>query len=295
MITAQRIVAPADDAEQRSFIYCERLARQAAANFYHAFRLLPAEQRRSMCALYAFMRITDDITDEAGPVEAKRLALDGWSRQLSDALNGAYSHPLHAALHSTMTRYRIPREYLDAVLEGVGMDLEVARYESFGDLYRYCYRVASAVGLCCVRIWGAGAEADRFAEAAGIGFQLTNILRDLAEDGARDRVYLPQEDLRRFGYDEEALRAGRRDESFVALMRFQAERAYGYYAAAAPLVDLLPPAGRSVFLVMMRTYRGLLDAIVRRNFDVFSGRVRLSRLYKLWLAARSLPVRWGLM
>jgi phytoene synthase len=150
--------------------------------------------------------------------------------------------------------------------------------------------------LACVRIWGAaGADVESYAEAAGIAFQLTNILRDLAEDAGRGRVYLAREDLRRFDYDENALRAGQRDEHFLALMRFQAERAYSYYRAAEPLSGLLPPAGRAVFLVMMRTYRGLLDEIVRRDFDVFSARVRLSRLYKLWLAARSLPVRWGMM
>jgi phytoene synthase len=175
------------------------------------------------------------------------------------------------------------------------MDLDTVRYQTFPDLYRYCYRVASAVGLACVRIWEASENAAPFAEAAGIAFQLTNILRDIAEDAARGRVYLPQEDLLRFGCSEPSLLAGQRDESMRALLAFEARRAYTYYDAAAPLRPLLPSAGRAVFLVMMRTYRGLLDEIVRRDFDVFSSRVRLSRLHKMWLAARSLPVRWGLM
>jgi phytoene synthase len=280
----------------RSFAYCERLARRAAANFYPAFRLLPADQRRGMCALYAFMRVADDLADEPGVLDAKRQALDAWRQQLGDALAGVYRHPLHPALHATLNRYGIPREHLDAVLDGVGMDLETDRYESFADLYRYCYRVASAVGLACVCVWGApGPAAAGPAESAGIAFQLTNILRDLAEDVARGRVYLPREDLRRFGYGEEDLLAGRRDERFRALMCFEVERAYAYYEAASPLAGLLPPAGRAVFLVMARTYRSLLDAIVRRDFDVFTERVRLGRLHKMWLAARAVPVRWGVL
>jgi phytoene synthase len=288
--------APAPHDVARSFAYCERLARRAAANFYHGFRLLPADQRRAMCALYAFMRVADDLADGPGPTAAKRESLEAWRRQLGEALSGTYHHPLHPALHATLTRYAIPRSHLDDVLDGVGMDLDTDRYETFPELYRYCYRVASAVGLACVRVWGAaGREAEPYAESAGVAFQLTNILRDLAEDAGRGRVYLPGEDLRRFGYAEADLFAGRRSGAFRELMRFEAGRAYAYYDAAGPLAALLPPAGRAVFLVMLRTYRGLLDAIVRRDFDVFSGRVRLGRLHKLWLAARSLPVRWGVL
>jgi phytoene synthase len=279
---------------ERSYAYCERLARREAANFYHAFRLLPRDQRRAMCALYSFLRVADDLADSAGSIDDKRLSLDAWRRQLGEALAGAYSHPLHPAFHHTVERYGIPRAYLDAVLDGVTMDLDTERYETFAELYPYCYRVASAVGLACLHIWGyTGEGAKRHAEAAGIAFQLTNILRDLGEDAARGRVYLPREDLARFGYGEDNLRRGLRDERFRALMRFEAARAYAYYETAQPLAGLLPRAGRAVFLVMQRTYRGLLDAIVRHDFDVFGRRIRLSRLHKLWLAARVLPVRFG--
>src|SRR6185437_13868692 len=134
------------------------------------------------------------------------------------------------------------------------------------DLYGYCYRVASAVGLACIHIWGFREErAKSYAEAAGIALQLTNILRDLGEDAGRGRVYLPREDLERFGYTVEDLEQGRRDERFRALMRFQVERARGYYEAAAALTDLLDPSGKAVFLVMLRTYRGLLETIVHRD------------------------------
>ena len=271
----------------RSHAYCEGLARREAGNFYHAFRLLPIDQRRAMSALYSFLRVADDLADGPGPAEEKRGPLADWRRRLDEALEGVYSHPLHPAFHHAVRRFGVPPEYLHAVLDGVEMDLAVARYDAFADLYPYCYRVASAVGLACIHIWGfTGDKARAYAEAAGVAFQLTNILRDLGEDAGRGRVYLPREDLERFGYGEDALRAGVRDDRFRALMRFEADRAAAYYRAAEPLAPLLRPAGRAVFLTMLRTYRGLLDAIVRRDYDVFGGRVRLGRLHKLWLAAR---------
>jgi phytoene synthase len=240
------------------------------------------------------MRVTDDLTDEPGDVAAKRAALDGWRQQFHQALDGQYSHPLHPAFHHAVRAHGIPADFLAAVLDGVAMDLEPCRYTTFAELYRYCYHVASAVGLCCIHIWGFdGEKAKEYAEAAGIAFQLTNILRDLGEDAARGRVYLPAEDLERFGYRAEQLGRGERTEAFRALMAFEAERARGYYDAARPLAGLLPPPGRAVFQVMSRTYRGLLDAIVRRDFDVFSGRVRVSTWRKLWFVAEALPVRWG--
>jgi phytoene synthase len=270
------------------------VARRQAANFYHAFRLLPAEQRRAMCALYAFLRASDDLTDGPGDAEAKRVPLAAWRQQLDRALAGDYSHRLHPALHHTVTAHAIPHEYLTAALDGVGMDLDTLRYATFTDLYGYCYRVASVVGLACIHIWGfADERAKDFAEAAGIAFQLTNILRDLREDAARGRIYLPLEDLERFGYSPEQLQRGERNEDFRRLMRFEAERAYQYYEASRPLAELLRAPGRAVFVVMLRTYRGLLDAIVRRDYDVFSRRVRLGTWRKLWLAAQALPIRWG--
>src|SRR5579875_3336961 len=277
-----------------SYAWCEQLTRRQAGNFYHAFRLLPTPPRRAMCALYAFLRVADDLTDGPQALADKRRALAEWRRQLEDALVGVYAHPLHPAFHHTVKHYGIPRRCLDDVLDGVGMDLDTDRYDTFADLYRYCYRVASAVGLACIHIWGfRDARAPFYAEAAGIALQLTNILRDLAEDAARGRVYLPQEDLQRFGYSVADLEQGCWDERFRALMRFQVERARSYYEAAAPLAQLLGPTGRAVFLVMLRTYRGLLEAIVQRDYDVFRGRVRLSRWRKLWLAAQVLPLRWG--
>jgi phytoene synthase len=277
-----------------SHAYCERLARREAGNFYPAFRVLPRPERRATCALYSFLRIADDLSDGPDTAERKRELLAGWRRDLDAALDGEYRHPVHPALHHTVTAYRVPREHLDAALDGVAMDLAAARFTTFADLRLYCYRVASAVGLACIHIWGFSRErAKAHAEDAGVAFQLTNILRDLGEDAARGRVYLPAEDLERFGYDPAGLACGVRDDRFRALMRFEVARARQYYDAAWPLLPLLRPAGRAVFLVLARTYRALLDEIERRDYDVFSSRVGVSRWRKLLLALGALPVRWG--
>src|SRR5262249_47136935 len=183
-------------------------------------------------------------------------------------------------------------EYLEAVLDGMETDLGTVAYDTFAGLYQYCYRVASAVGLACIHIWGFEHESAKdYAERAGIAFQLTNILRDLGEDVARGRIYRPREDLERFGYSAECLRRSEQDDRFRALMRFEVARARGYYDAALPLSRLLSPSGRAVFQVLFHTYRGLLDAIEQRAYDVFSSRVRLSTWRKLGFAVQALPVR----
>ncbi len=180
-MTPPAAVPTAPDAQDlaRSYAYCERLARREAGNFYHAFRLLPADQRLAMCALYSFMRVADDLADGPGASEEKRPLLTDWRRRLDEALEGTYSHPLHPAFHHAIRRFDVPPAYLHAVIDGVEMDLDAAHYTAFTDLYPYCYRVASAVGLACIHIWGFTEEqAKAYAEAAGVAFQLTNILRD---------------------------------------------------------------------------------------------------------------------
>lgn len=277
-----------------SYAYCERLARREAANFYPAFRVLPGPQRRAMCALYAFLRISDDLTDGSGTVAEKQARLFAWRNKFEQALTGAYSHPLHPAFHHAVRVHDIPASRLRDVLDGVEMDLFQDSYATFTELYRYCYRVASAVGLACIQIWGCADErAQAYAESAGIAFQLTNILRDLREDAARGRVYLPQEDLQRFGYGLAQLYRWERDEQFRALMCFQVARARCYYDGALPLSGFLPPPGRAIFQVMLRTYRGLLEAIEERDYDVFSSRVSLSRWRKLSLVVQAVPTRLG--
>jgi phytoene synthase len=277
-----------------SYAACETIARRAASNFYPMFRFLPAPQRRAMCAIYAFMRIADDIGDEPGVVDTKREQLQHWREGLRLALAGAGDHAIHPALADTLRRFAIPAKYLEGALDGVEMDLSPAHYATFVELQNYCYHVASVVGLACIHIWGFhGERAEEYAINAGIAFQLTNILRDLGEDAARGRIYLPSEDLERFGYGAEQLRQSVRDERFRELMRFQIARAREFYEAAWPLVPLLQPAGRTVFLAMARTYRALLDEMERRDYDVFSKRVRVSRWRKLMVVLGALPARWG--
>lgn len=278
---------------QPSYAYCERLARREAGNFYPAFQVLPRPQRRAMCALYAFMRVTDDLADGPAPADEKRLALKQWRVDLHACLAGEDRHDCHPALRHTLTRFNVPVAYLDAVIDGCETDLDPVHMPDFETLYRYCYHVAAAVGLACIRVWGCRDPAAAiYAEHAGVALQLTNILRDLPEDLDRGRVYLPAADLDRFGLRPTSL-GDPADPAFRDLMGFQVERARGYYRSAERLVPLLDAPGRAVFQVLLRTYRGLLDEIERRDFDVFRERVRLSPWRKALLLARALPVRWG--
>jgi phytoene synthase len=275
-----------------SFAFCRRATRRAGSNFAAAFRLLPGGPRQGMHALYAFLRATDDISDDPGDSAAKKAKLARWRAALAAALGGVYSHRLHAALHHTVRTFGIDPRHLFAVLDGVEADLAPVSFATFADLYPYCYRVASAVGLACLPVWGVtGKGYEAPAEAAGVAFQLTNILRDLGEDLARGRVYLPRDELDRFGCPPQSWRAG--GPAFRELMRFQAGRAREYYAKAEPLDGLLTPAGRAIFRVMSRTYLGLLGEIERRDFDVFARRVRLPRWRKAAIVLAAWPVRWG--
>ena len=279
----------------RSYSLCEAISRKQAGNFYPAFRVLPAHQRRAMCALYAFLRIADDVADEPGDIATKRSALRQWRTGLEESFHAQYTHPIYPALHHTVQQFAIPKEYLTAALDGVEMDLTAQTYTTFADLRRYCFHVASVVGLSCIHIWGfANERAKEFAEQAGIAFQLTNILRDLGEDAGRGRIYLPADELAQFDYDDARLTSGQCDEQFRALMRFQIDRARQYYETSWQLVPMLSPAGRAVFLVMARTYRSLLDVIERQNYDVFTQRARVSCWRKMFFAVRALPVRYGM-
>lgn len=285
------------DALAASYAFCDALSRREAKNFYYSFRLLPAARRRSMCALYAFMRQTDDLADEPGESSAKAEALHFWRRDLVAALSAQTSAwPGLAALADTVQRHEIPARHLHEVIDGVEMDLDSRTYETFEDLYAYCYRVASAVGLCCLSIWGyqsQGGRAEAMGEACGIALQLTNILRDVGEDARNGRVYLPQEDLRRFGVTPDELLADRPTPALRDLFRFQAERASTYYEGAAPLLRLVDPVGRPVLGAIAGIYRGLLNEIARRDYNVLARRVSLPAWKKTLIAVSALPSRFG--
>ncbi len=296
-----------EQAIRASYAFCRRLTRAAGSNLSPCFLLLPARKRRAMDALYAFMRHTDDLADNEMPLEARREHVARWRAALKAALSGdtdraAAERPgeddvparqeqaggaLLPALADTVRRFRVPAEHLYAVVDGVQMDLETTSYETFEDLVAYCERVASAVGLACIHVWGFwGQKAVEPARKCGVAFQLTNILRDLKEDARRGRVYLPREDLRAFEYSAEDLAAGRADERFQRLMRFQIDRARRFFHEGADLLGRLEPDGQRVFGMMVSIYHGLLRQIERRPQDVFSRRIRLGRLRKLGVAAR---------
>lgn len=279
--------------QKESFDYCRRISKTQAGNFYLTFHLLPKFKSDSMCALYAFMRITDDIADEPGEINSIRKALGDWRESTLKALNGQFSHPIHPAFVSMVQRHEVPHRYLMDVLDGVEMDLDIHRYESFEDLYKYCYRVASVVGLCCIHIWGFNSEKALIpAESAGIALQLTNIIRDFKEDFSRGRIYLPREDFTRFGYDEIKLSRNARDESFFNLLDFQATRAVKYYEEAQELPQFLEGNSRGIFLAMLHTYKAILDKMRTNKFDLFNGRVRISTFRKICLLAKYLPYSW---
>ena len=244
-----------------------------------------------MCAVYAFMRHCDDIVDEEAGEADKKTRLNAWRETLDQAYDGtpADSGGLLPAFRDTVRRFDIPRAYFDAIIDGAEMDLTVTRYATFEDLYQYCYRVASAVGLVCIHIFGfRGKEAKRYAESCGIAFQLTNILRDVREDAGMGRVYLPQEDLDDFGYSEENIRNGVFNDAFRRLMVFQVERARSYYDEALPLLPLVQSSSRACLAAMIGIYRACLEEIPRRHYDVYSRRVSLSAWKKLAITARAL-------
>jgi phytoene synthase len=275
------------DDTAKSYALARKLARQSASNFYFSFRLLNGQQRQSMCALYAFLRRTDDIGDGDEPLEERRATLATWRGSLERALRYEFDDAILPALADTVTRYQIPHQYLFDVIDGVEMDLGECQYETFADLEQYCYRVATVVGLCCMHIWGFHGEgAHRPAHACGLAFQLTNILRDLKEDAEQGRVYLPREDLQKFGCTADDFRRGVVDERFKELMRFEIRRAEQFYESAAELHTWLEPRGRKMLGAMMATYRALLAEIERRDGDVLSRPVGLSRWRKLRIAAR---------
>jgi phytoene synthase len=249
--------------------------------------VLPPEKRLAMCALYAFSRHTDDLGDNRQPVPQRRAALAAWRRSLDLGLKGTFDSPVLPALVDTVERYGLPHRYLHDLIDGVEMDLVQNQYETFDELSDYCYKVASVVGLCCIHIWGFTDErAFGPAIKCGIALQLTNILRDLKEDAVEGRIYLPQEDLRRFDYSAEDLRRGVIDRRFRELMRFEVERAERFYAEGAELDRWLSPDGRMVFGAMTSIYRGLLDAIKLADGDVFQRRIRLTTWRKLRIAGR---------
>jgi len=281
-----------NDELAQSYAYCQKLARNAASNFYYCFYLLPREKRLAMCALYAYLRETDDICDSPAPLAERQVSLQAWREQVEAAFAGESRGPILPALADTARRYQIPREYLLDVLDGVQMDLEERSYETFAELEAYCYRVASVVGLACIHIWGFTSQAAiEPAIKCGLAFQLTNILRDLEEDAQRGRIYLPLEDLARHSYTPEDLHRRTCDDRLRSLLRYEVARAEAFYQEAAALPQYLHPDGQRVLGAMIDTYHALLVEIRRRDGDLCGERVRVGRWKKLSIALRWMLAR----
>ena len=259
---------------EASYAHCRRVARTEARNFYYSFLLLSKPRRDAMCAIYAFMRFCDDLSD--GPAAASVEAMAQWRGELDRALAGDYgANPCWPAFHDTVRRYHIPSEYFHQMIDGVSSDLEPRDIATFDELYRYCYQVASVVGLTIVHIFGCSSpRALQLAEKCGIAFQLTNIIRDVKEDSARGRNYLPREDRERFPVLRD-------------LLAFEGERARGYYRESAPLVSMVDRECRASLWALIEIYRRLLERIEASGYDVMRRRIRLTAPEKIGILLRA--------
>ncbi len=274
--------------------FCRDVTRRAATSFYWPSLLLPRPRRQALHAVYAFMRLVDDVADDGGAGEPS-LALAAWEDRLRAALEGQNgAHPVLPALLDAVTTYRISPDLLFELIRGAGMDLTRNRYDTFADLAVYCRRVASVVGLVCVRIFGCADPAgDVPAEALGMAFQLTNILRDVGEDAGRGRIYIPLEDCRRFSVREEDILARRRSSGFDALMAFEADRARSFFEEGEAVLPLVPRRTRPCLAAMRDIYRTLLEAVAASGFDVLTRRVTVPTTRRFLLALRAIVVPGG--
>lgn len=271
----------------QAYDHCQRIAKEHARNFYYAFRTLPIKKRRAIYAAYAFCRLCDDISDEDLPPDEKDRQFAETRRLLVDTRQGTASDPIFAAIGDASSQFHIPFEYYEEVIDGVEMDLTKTRFANFEELREYCYKVASVVGLICIEVFGYDdPKAKQYAIDLGIAMQLTNILRDIKEDAERDRIYLPQDDMVRFGYTEQDLMGGVVNDSFRALMAFQVQRARSYYESSKRLFPLIHPEARACPDLLHATYSGLLDRIEGSGYDVFERRISLSKPKKLFLVAK---------
>jgi 15-cis-phytoene synthase len=272
-----------------SYAECRRVAKNSASNFYYAFFMLPQAKRDALCALYAFMRLVDDVSDAVGIEDDRKRGLARWRAALDAAVAGDVSgHPILPAFADTINRFHIPPRYFHDLISGAEMDLTVSNYATFERLREYCYRVAGTVGLTCLHVFGYDdPHAPDLAEKLGIAFQLTNILRDVPKDYEMGRIYLPQEDLEKFGVRPEELARGPLTPAVRDLFAFEAGRAWSFYREGAKLIPDVHSDARAALWALARIYSGLLRRIEARGYDVFSERVRLSTPEKTGILLRA--------
>ena len=273
---------------------CVEITRRHSRSFFLSSQLLPADKRGAIRALYAFCRTSDDIVDQCESNATQALA--AWVGQVH-APSAPADNAVLLAWNDTVARYAIPAYLPDELLAGIAMDLTASRYATFDDLWLYCYRVASVVGLISMHIIGYREGAARYAIKLGVALQLTNILRDVGEDAERGRVYLPQEDLARFGLSDDHIMNGRRDAAFCDLMRFEIARARQLYDQAWPGIAMLKQDGQLAIAAAAGIYRGILGKIEANEFDVFTRRAYVplpEKLLTLWRVRRRLRAEhWG--
>jgi 15-cis-phytoene synthase len=292
--------SPAPAQLTMAYSVCRGITRANARNFYYAFLVLPTHKRQALCAVYAFMRRCDDIADDPiHSLEERRFKLTTWLDALHRVQQGDPSDdPILLALTDAQRRFNIPAGLLDELAMGTAMDLEsgtqneaapasptsqlTVQYRSFDDLKEYCYKVASVVGLVCIHIFGyRDPAAEPLAEKCGLAFQLTNIIRDVKEDAALGRVYLPEEDLAKFGLSAADLLATPDPARFRPLLQLEADRAREFYQAGERLIPFISEDSQPALWVLVNIYRKLLEKIASRQYDVFTGKVTLTVSEKL--------------
>ena len=265
--------------------YCEQQAAQSGSSFYYSFLFLDAERRRAITALYAFCREVDDLVDGVTSPDVAHAKLAWWRQEIAATFAGTPQHPVARALQGVVKAFALPQRQFQTVLDGMAMDLERTRYVDFAELELYCYRVAGVVGVMSAEIFGTTEQATReYARELGIAFQLTNIVRDVGEDARRGRIYLPQDELARFGVSASSIIKGERSEAFVALMRHQVTRARARYAKALALLPGQDRVAQRPGLIMAAIYQRLQDEIEASGFDVLDQRIALTPLTKFWIA-----------
>jgi 15-cis-phytoene synthase len=268
--------------------YCQQKAAASGSSFYYSFLFLPPERRQAIMALYAFCREVDDVVDECHDLSLAQTKLDWWRTEVGRVFGGAPTHPVGLALKDVLPRFNLPQEQFLEIIDGMQMDLQQTRYLHFADLRLYCYRVASVVGLMAAEIFGYQDRATlKYAHDLGIAFQLTNIIRDVGEDARRGRIYLPVDDLRRFGVTAKEILDARPSEAFKSLMEFQTERAEGFYNQALSHLPARDRKAQRPGLMMAAIYRSLLREIQADGYQVLDRRTSLTPIRKLWIACRT--------
>ena len=268
--------------------YCRQKAAQSGSSFYYSFMFLPPQRRRAITALYAFCREVDDVVDETTEAAVAQAKLAWWRGQVRAMFTSTPAHPVALALQPVIAAFRLPEAHFQAVIDGMAMDLSQHRYLDFASLELYCHRVAGVVGLMSAEIFGYKDPSTKgYARDLGVAFQLTNIIRDVGEDARRGRIYLPQDELERFGVPPSALIRGQYSSPFRHLMRFQTERARTWYDRAFAQLPAQDRKAQRAGLVMAAIYRTLLDEIARDGYKVLDRRTSLTPLRKLWLAWRT--------